>query len=146
MNVCVFSGRTTKDIELKTSKGGNSYCRFSIAVDSGFGDNRKTSFLNMTAFGKTAESLEKWVKKGNKIEVRCEASQNQYTDKDGNKRSDIVFTLQTWEFAGSKKDDEANNNNSSVNNDSGNQQNNSSSGSNDFMDMPDDLDEQLPFS
>lgn len=104
MNKCIFIARTTKDVELRYSQGEKSIAigRFSIAVDSGYGENKKTSFFNMTAFGKTAETLEKFVKKGTKVALECEANQNQYTDKNGNKVNTVDFIVKSFEFCESK--------------------------------------------
>lgn len=103
MNDCLFIGRTTKDIELRYTAGTNmAVAKFSLAIDSGFGDNKKTNFFNLTAFGKTAETFEKYVGKGTKIAVKCEANQNQYTDKNGNKVNAVDFTVRSFEFCESR--------------------------------------------
>jgi single-strand DNA-binding protein len=104
MNKCIFIARTTKDVELRYSQGDNSMAigRFSIAVDSGYGDKKKTNFFNMTAFGKTAETLEKYVKKGAKVALECEANQSQYTDKNGNNVNTVDFIVKNFEFCESR--------------------------------------------
>lgn len=103
MNKCFFVGRMTRDIELRYTQGNNTAVgKFSIAVDSGYGKNKKTNFFNMTAWGKTAESLHKYAPKGTKLILECQAVQNQYTDKNGNKVNTIDFTVQNFEFAESK--------------------------------------------
>ena len=52
MNKVIFCGRTTKDIEMRYSQGENSMAigRFSIAIDSGYGDKKKTNFFNCTVW------------------------------------------------------------------------------------------------
>lgn len=102
MDLCIFTGRTTKDVELRYSQDNKPIARFSIAVDRGWGDNKKTSFFNVVAFGKTAESIEKNVKKGTKIAIRCEAEQNDYTDNNGITHRSVNFILNDWEFCESK--------------------------------------------
>lgn len=102
MNKCIFLGRMTKDIELGTTGGGTTYGKFSLAVDTGYGTNKKTSFLNMVAWGKTAESLNNFAKSGTKLLVECQAIQNSYTDKNGNKVNTVNFNVLSWEFAESK--------------------------------------------
>ena len=69
MNKVIFCGRTTKDVEMRYSQGENSMAigRFSIAIDSGYGDKKKTNFFNCTIFGKQAEAFEKYVPKGTKF-------------------------------------------------------------------------------
>lgn len=139
MNKCFFVGRTTRDIELRYTQSNNTaIAKFSIATDSGYGDNKKTNFFNMTAWGKTAETLEKYAPKGTKLILECQAVQNQYTDKNGNKVNTVDFTVLNFEFAESKN---------------ANQQNKQSrpepmpqTDSDGFMNIPDGIDEELPFN
>lgn len=102
MNLCIFTGRTTNDIEMRYTQDNVAVGTFSLAVDTGYGENKKTSFFNCTAFKGTAESMEKYVKKGTKIVLQAEAVQNSYTDREGAKRTVINFIVRNWEFAESK--------------------------------------------
>ena len=145
MNKCIFVGRTTRDIELRYTTGEKqtAVAKFSIATDSGYGDNRKTNFFNMTAWGKTAETLEKYAKKGTKLILECQAVQNQYTDKNGNNVNTVDFTVMNFEFAESR----------SASQQSGNVQSNQpqtqqmSITDDGFMNIPDNIgDEGLPFN
>lgn len=72
--------------------------RTSIAVDTGFGDNKKTHFFNISVFGKTAEMMERYVKKGTKIAVECEAKQDEYKDRNGNDVKTVSFIVRNFEF------------------------------------------------
>lgn len=138
MNKCFFVGRTTRDIELRYTQTNNTaIAKFSIATDSGYGDNRKTNFFNMTAWGKTAETLEKYVPKGTKLILECQAVQNQYTDKNGSKVNTVDFTVLNFEFCESK--------NASQQNES-RPQPMPQTDSDGFMNIPDGIDEELPFS
>lgn len=104
MNKCIFVGRTTRDVELRYTQSANPLAvgRTSIAVESGYGDKKKTSFFNISAFGKTAETMDKFVKKGTKIILECEAAQNEYTDREGKKQNMVSFIVKSFEFAESK--------------------------------------------
>lgn len=104
MNKCIFVGRTTRDVELRYTQSANPLAvgRTSIAVESGYGDKKKTSFFNISAFGKTAETMDKFVKKGTKIILECEAAQNEYTDREGKKQNTVSFIVKSFEFAESK--------------------------------------------
>lgn len=104
MNKCIFVGRTTRDVELRYTRSANPLAvgRTSIAVESGYGDKKKTSFFNISAFGKTAETMDKFVKKGTKIILECEAAQNEYTDREGKKQNTVSFIVKSFEFAESK--------------------------------------------
>ena len=123
--------RLTKDIEVKTTANGKTYAQFSGASDTGFGDNKKSNFYNFSAFGKTAETLAKFTAKGQKILLDCEPQQNTWTDKDGNKRDQIVFVVNGMEFVEKKG--------------TSNTQNTSVAGT-DFMSVPDNIDEEMPFN
>ena len=68
MNVTIIMGRTTADVELQKSKDGKEYARFTLAVQRKL-DKEKTDFLDCVAFGKIAEIISKYVKKGNRIIV-----------------------------------------------------------------------------
>lgn len=104
MNKCIFVGRTTKDVELRYTQAAEPLTvgRTSIAVENGFGTNKKTHFFNIAAFGKQAETMEKFVKKGTKIVLECEAVQNNYKDRNGNEVHTVSFVVRNFEFAESK--------------------------------------------
>lgn len=135
MNKVIFCGRTTKDIEMRYSQGENSMAigRFSIAIDSGYGDKKKTSFFNCTIFGKQAEAFEKYVPKGTKVLLECEANQNQYTDKNGNKVNSVDFIVKSFEFCESKSQ-------------SSSQPQTTPSNDNSWMNIPDGVEDSLPFN
>lgn len=108
MNISIFSGRTTADVELKFyNNGDGKFVNFSLAVDSGFGDKKKTDFFNFTAFGKTAEAIAHYCHKGSKILVTAECHNNEFTDKNGNKQRSTQFTVQNFEFCESKNSSNA---------------------------------------
>ena len=104
MNKSFFLARTCKDIEIRYTQSNKAVGRFSIAVDTGYGENKKTSFFNCVAWDKTAETLEKYAPKGTKLMLECEAVQNQYEDKNGNKRDSVEFVVKNFEFCEGKKD------------------------------------------
>ena len=57
-------GRLGRDPQLKTAKSGMQVCSFSVAVDTGYGNNKKTDWYSVTVFGKQAESCSQYLKKG----------------------------------------------------------------------------------
>lgn len=138
MNKNYFTGRTTKDIEIRYIQNGNQTAvgRFSLAVETGYKDKKRTDFFNMTVWGKQAETMEKYVPKGTKIIVECEARQNNYTDRNGNKVNTVDFTVLNFEFSESK------NANQSERPQNAPQNNVDSDG---FMQIPDNM-EDLPFN
>lgn len=109
MNVVSLLGRTTSDIELKTTPSGVSVCSFTIAVDRRYtpkGQERQTDFINCVAWRSNAEFLSKWFRKGDSLAVTGELQTRQYTDKNGNKRTATEVVVDNAYFAGSKKQEQ----------------------------------------
>ena len=104
MNVTVMIGRIVRDIEVEQTQSGKTFCRFSLALDSGFGEYKKSYYFNYIAWGKTAEAMAKWCKKGMKVAIESEAQQNRCKDNNGNNRETIEFRVISWEFAQGKND------------------------------------------
>lgn len=108
MNMVAISGRITADPELKQVKRGEdettSYMRFGIAVQTG---RDKTDFITVTAFGKTAEFILKYFRKGSRIEVTGELRQNKWVDQGGNSRSEVVVRADRVYFGETKAETEA---------------------------------------
>lgn len=110
MNTINLVGRLGQDPELKTSKSGTSFVKFSIATNDGFGDNKKTNWHNCTAFGKSAEIIAKYVKKGNEIAVSGSIDYNKHEDK--------IYTgilVNNFTFIGGKSEASAQSQNNSEN-------------------------------
>lgn len=107
MNLCAFVGRLTNDVDLKfyrNTKGEErAIANFTLAVDDGYGDNKRTMFAECTVFGKRAETLEKYTSKGSKIGVTASGHTETWEGKDGNKHSAIRFTVSDFEFLDVKK-------------------------------------------
>ena len=97
MNSVNITGRLTRDPEIRATQSGASIARMGIAVD----DYQKTNFFNVTAFGKSAEFAEKYLKKGTKIEVTGRLDSNTW-EKDGQKRTDVSVIADRLSFAESK--------------------------------------------
>lgn len=133
MNICLFTGRIGSDPELRNVGSKNTaIVDFSIAVDSGYGENKKTSWLDFTVWGKSAETFAKYCVKGTKVEVEAEAEQQKWQSQDGSNRSKIVFRVKNWGFAESKES--KNTSASNASSDDG------------FMNVPDGIDDELPFA
>jgi single-strand DNA-binding protein len=93
-NLVVLSGRLTADPELKTTPNGVSVCSFSIANEVGYGESKKTTFINIVAWRQTAEFVSKYFSKGNMIGIEGAIQTRKYQDKDGNNRTifEVVAT------------------------------------------------------
>ena len=138
MNRVILMGRLTKDPDIRYSQGEKStaIARFTLAVDRKFKqDGQPTAdFINCLAFGKRAEFMEKYCKKGTKLVIEGSWQTGSYTNKDGNKVYTNECLIESCEFAESK---------SSENNNSSNQ---NTMGGDGFMNIPDGIDEWLPFN
>ena len=141
MNLVVLTGRLTKDPELKYGASGTAYCRFTIAVGRAF-QKDQTDFINCVAFGRSAEFAEKYLKQGTKIVATGRIQTGSYTNKDGVKVYTTEVIADEIEFAESK--------NSSAGADggfSGNAPSSQPAAAGDgFMNIPDGIDEELPFN
>lgn len=104
MNVTIMIGRIVRDIEVEQTQTGSTFCRFSLALDSGYGEHKKSHYFNYIAWSKTAEAMAKWCKKGMKIAVQSEAQQNRWKDNNGNNRETVEFRVISWEFAQGRND------------------------------------------
>ena len=92
MNKCILLGRLTKDPDGRRSNSGVSITSFSIAVDSGYGDSKKTSFFDCKCFKQSADFVRDRVRKGDPVLLECRAEQERWTDRDsGANRSKVVF-------------------------------------------------------
>lgn len=90
MNLYVISGNLGSDREVGTTKNGKTYCQFSVAVKSGFGDNQKTLWVKCAIFGKPAEGkLTEYLIKGSKVSCHGEADLETWTDQNGDARGCI---------------------------------------------------------
>ena len=100
-NLVILTGRLTKDPELKYSASGTAYCKFTLAVNRMKKDD-PADFIFCSAFGKTAELIAEYVKKGHQLGVQGRLQQDTY-EKDGEKISKTGVTVDKIEFLESNK-------------------------------------------
>lgn len=100
-NLVILTGRLTKDPELKYGASGTAYCKFTLAVNRMKKDD-PADFILCSAFGKTAELIAEYVKKGNNLGVQGRLQQDTY-EKDGEKISKTGVTVDKIEFLESNK-------------------------------------------
>lgn len=112
MNNVVLMGRLTKDPELKTTNSGLSVCRFTVAVDRYSKDGEdKTDFISCVAWRGTAEFVDKYFSKGQRIALAGSIQTGSYTDKDGRTVYTTDVLVDKAEFCGSKPKDTTENTN-----------------------------------
>src|SRR5699024_8253028 len=100
MNVVAITGRITKDLELKQAVQ-TQVTNFSMAVENPYKKD-EPSFLDIVAFGRTAELLNQYCGKGSKIGVDGTLKQDRFTDREGNNRSVVRITANRIEFLDTK--------------------------------------------
>lgn len=91
-------GNLTRDPELKETPSGVSVCRFSVAVNRGYGDDQTADFFNVTAWRGLAENVAKFCKKGCKVGVSGDLQLRRYEGNDGVERLSVDVVAQEIEF------------------------------------------------
>ena len=139
MNKVVLMGRLTRnpDVRYTNSSSGDNFCiaRYTVAVDrrfkrSGDGDSQTADFISCVAFGRNGEFAEKYLRQGTKIAVTGRIQTGSYTNKDGNKVYTTDVVVENHEFCESKG---SNGGTAADNSDTS------------FMNIPDNLEGDLPF-
>ena len=158
MNRVILMGRLTRDPEVRYTAGDQqlAIARYTLAVDrrqsrnNNNGDEQTADFINCVAFGRTGEFAEKYLHKGMKIAVTGRIQTGSYTNKDGVKVYTTEVVVEDHEFCESKN--ASNGENGGYNHNGGGSYNNGNrsqapSGAGDgFMNIPDGIDEELPFN
>lgn len=148
MNKVILMGRLTRDPEIRYANNENNTCiaNYTLAVDRRFksqGDEQTADFIRCVAMGKGGEFAEKYLHQGTKIVVEGRIQTGSYTNKDGQKifTTDVLVELQ--EFAESKAASAQNGNQNASAPTRPNVAQNDSDG---FMNIPDAIEEELPFA
>ncbi len=148
MNKVILMGRLTRDPEVRYSQGENAtaVARYTLAVDRRFNrnnDEQTADFINCVAFGRSGEFAEKYLHKGTKIAVTGRIQTGSYTNKDGVKVYTTDVVVEDQEFAESK------NASGQAGGDyapAGRTQSAPVAAGDGFMNIPDGIDEELPFN
>lgn len=151
MNKVILMGRLTRDPEVRYSQGENSLAiaRYTLAVDRRFKRDGEASadFINCVIFGKSAEFAERYFRQGLRVVVSGRIQTGSYTNKEGVKVYTTEVVVEDQEFAESKAASEGNQNQYSNNSFQSSPSPAPSADAGDgFMNIPDGIDEELPFS
>ena len=103
-NLVILTGRLTKDPELKYGASGTAYCKFTLAVNR-MKKEDGADFIFCSAFGKTAELIAEYVKKGHQLGIQGRIQQETY-EKEGQQTSKTGVVVDKIEFLESKKEEE----------------------------------------
>lgn len=108
LNRTVLVGRLTRDPDLRQIASGNNLCRFSIANNRIFsqdGEKREeVSFFNCTAWGRLAETIQKYCHRGKQVALEGRLRQNSWQDNEGKKHSSVELVVEQCQFLGSLQD------------------------------------------
>ena len=144
MNKIILMGRLTRDPEVRYGTGENSTAaaRYTIAVDRRFKRDGEQSadFISCVTFGRSAEFAEKYLRQGTKIVLTGRIQTGSYTNRDGQKVYTTDIVVEEQEFAENKA--------AASNSGQGNYSRPSAapSDADGFMNIPDGIDDELPFS
>ena len=137
MNKVILIGRVVRDAEIRYSQGASSTCiaRYTLAVDRKFKQEGQPTadFINCIAFGKLGEFAEKYLHKGIKIAVTGRIQTGSYKNKDGNTVYTTDVVIEEQEFCESKSQ-------------SNSQPQPAPSNDNSWMNIPDGIEDSLPFN
>lgn len=142
LNQSIIMGRLTKDPEIKYfANDGGSVTRFSVAVERDYkaqGEEKpKTDFINCIAWNRTGEFIDKYFRKGSMIAVVGSIETGSYKNQEGKTVYTTEVRVNKASFTGERTDN---------NNNAGSSQPVNNQASDDFMDIPDGIDEELPFN
>ena len=135
MNKFIGVGRLTRDPDVRYTQDNTAIARFTLAVDRKYKKDSEQSadFISCLAFSKTAEFIEKYIKKGTKIVVEGRIQTGSYTNKDGQKVYTTDVVVENVEFAESKSN--------------GSSENRPTADDDGFMNIPEGADDEgLPFN
>nr|WP_294492557.1 single-stranded DNA-binding protein [uncultured Mediterraneibacter sp.] len=146
MNKVVLVGRLTRDPEVRYSQGENAtaVARYTVAVDRRFKrDGEPTAdFISCVVFGRSAEFAEKYFRQGMRVSISGRIQTGSYTNKEGVKVYTTEVVVEEQEFAESRAESEANR----VQQQSAPTPAPSAPAGDGFMNIPDGIDEELPFN
>ncbi len=105
LNVCTFSGHLGRDAESKYLPSGTGVMEFSMAVNSGFGENKTSWWLKCAMFGERGINLTQYLTKGQQVAVSGEFVPRPYKDSSGGEKISLELRINALELLGSKRDD-----------------------------------------
>lgn len=103
INKAIIVGRLGREPEMRYTANGKAVCNFSVATDSGFGDNKQTEWFNVVVWEKTAEACAQYLDKGSLVYVEGRM-QTRSWDKDGEKKYRTELIGERVQFLDSKSD------------------------------------------
>lgn len=109
-NKVILAGNLTRDPELSYTSSSTAICKLGMAINRNWkgqdGEKREeTCFVDLTAFGKQAETLNQYMKKGRPLLIEGRLQFSQWTSQEGQKRSKLQVVIETFQFLDGRRDD-----------------------------------------
>lgn len=109
LNKTLLMGHLTRDPELRYTPNNTAVCAFGLAVNRRWKNQQgeaqeEVTFVDLEAWGRTAEVINQYVKRGDPLFVEGRLKLDQWTDKDGGKRSKLKVVVESFQFLSSKQD------------------------------------------
>ena len=152
MNKVTLMGRLTRDPDVRYSQGGQpmAIARYTLAVDRrrgrSEGEQQTADFISCVAFGKAGEFVEKYLHKGMMMCVAGRIQTGSYTNRDGQKVYTADVVVEEQEFCESRQANDTAQNYSTPTPQPASQSSGTSAALDGFMNIPDGIDEELPFN
>ncbi len=103
INRVIVIGNMVRDCDLRYLQNGTAVANFTLAVNDGYGDKKTVDFLKVTAWGKTAENVANYCSKGSRVAVDGRIKQQNYEDKNGNRREKVYINAQQIMFLNTRQ-------------------------------------------
>ena len=101
-NKVILMGNLTRDPELKRTSTDMAVAQIGIAVNRKYKEKEETTFVDCEAWGKTAETMAKYLSKGKPVFLEGRLKLDQWQDKDGNNRSKLKLVIENFQFIDSR--------------------------------------------
>jgi single-strand DNA-binding protein len=98
----IITGNVGRDVEMRADQNGNMFATFSVGVNVGFKENKKTEWVSVSCNGKLADTAKQYIGKGSKLLIEGTPSINQYDTKAGEHVAAFKLNAHSIEFIGSK--------------------------------------------
>lgn len=138
MNKIILIGRLTRDVEMRygTNNNNTAIARYTLAVNRPYKQNggQEADFLPCIAFGRTAEFAEKYLAKGMRVAIEGRIQTGSYTNRDGQKVYTTDVVVERQEFLEKRADNSQPDSGAAESYDDR------------YMDIPDGIDDELPFN
>ena len=105
MNKVNLIGNLVRDPELRYTKQNTPVASYTIAINTRYGEQQQTDYINISTWGKSGEFVSKYFKKGQPIAITGRLRNKNYEDSKGNKRYEMEVVTEDIEFVGSKKEE-----------------------------------------